>query len=370
MKSPLNITVNLAGEYPVYKRDGEKLIRLAAIDTSRRYGLTTNVQTGETYYLQYTDEEEAQADIQKSDWEADAPARDSEALRQADEAQKFENALQYENRIVAFLDILGWKKAVLKPDESGDTVKVLGKILAQLQGVASHFNSLSKLLPEEGKWPGNPVMTQFSDSLLISVDDDRHGRDALQNTLLILTSNLIGVGLLLRGGVTRGEIFHDAGGGLVFGPALIQAYELESKVASMPRVILSKELSVEWGGSEATGALPWISSPDGHLFFNFLPPFMGNPFFTDQHLWQRRLEPIRDLILSKARDNTCSENVFSKYLWLAGYFDKVCDEHPNCGVERVLQLARSERANNRPNWLLRFREVVMTAVCKSKINAD
>jgi hypothetical protein len=363
MKTPLSITVNLAGQYPAYKRDGEKLIRLASIDTSRRYSLTTNVQTGETYYLQYTDEEEAQADIQKSEWEAGAPAREAEAMRQADEAQRFEKALRYENRIVAFLDILGWKKAVLlKGDESRDVVKVLGKTLAQLQGVASHVNSLSKLLPEERKWPGNPVMTQFSDSLLISVDDDRHGREALQNALLVLTSNLIGFGFLLRGGVTRGELFHDADGGLVFGPALIQAYELESKVASAPRVILSEELSAEWGGREASGALPWIPSADGHLFFNFLPPFMGNPFFTDQQLWQSRLRPIRDLILSKAQDATCPEDVFSKYLWLAGYFDKVCDEQPNCGVERVMQLARSERANNRPNWLLRFREVVMTAL--------
>ena len=70
---------------------------------------------------------------------------------------------------------------------------------------------------------GNPVLTQFSDSLVISVDDDRYGRDALQNALYSLTSNLIDYGFLLRGGVTRGELFHDVG--LVFGPALIEAYE-------------------------------------------------------------------------------------------------------------------------------------------------
>lgn len=224
MNTTLRTTINLAGEYPTYKREGEKLVRLASKDHSRRYSLTTNVQTGETYYLQYTDEEEAQAERQKAEWEAGTPARESEAKRQAEEAEKFENALRYENRIVAFLDILGWKNAVLSNEHgSGDVAKALGKILAQLQWVANHFNSLSKLIPEERQWPGNPVLTQFSDSLVISVDDDRYGRDALQNALYSLTSNLIDYGFLLRGGVTRGELFHDVG--LVFGPALIEAYE-------------------------------------------------------------------------------------------------------------------------------------------------
>ena len=185
-------------------------------------------------------------------------------------------------------------------------------------------------------------MTQFSDSLLISVDDDIHGREALQHAIFVLTSNLIEFGFLLRGGVTRGELFHESG--LVFGPALIEAYKLENEIACDPRVILSHELSDEWGGREFSGAIPWIPSNDGYLFFNFLPPFMGNPLFTSKKLWQTRLTPIRALILRKAEDVTCDDNTFSKYIWLATYFDKVCDEYPNFGIERVLQLAKKIRS--------------------------
>jgi hypothetical protein len=338
MNTPQSISVDLAGEYPIFKRDGNKLVRLESRNANRRYSLTTNVQTRETYYLEFTDQEEAQADLQKAEWEAGAQAREADAKRQADEAQRFVDALQYKNRVVAFLDILGWKQAVLSNGNEGkDVVRMLGKTLAQLQGVTSHFNSLKKLLSEDQKWPGDPVMTQFSDCLILSVENDSHGRETLQHALLILTSNLIQFGFLLRGGVTRGQIFHD--GGLVFGPALIEAYELESKVASTPRVILSKELSAEWGGREIYGGFPWIPSGDGHLFFNFLPPFFGNPFFIDQKLWQNHLIPIREMILRRAADSTCPEDVFSKYIWLASYFDKVCDEYPNLGLERVTQLA-------------------------------
>lgn len=342
MNTPPSISVDLAGQYPIFKRDGNKLVRLESRNAARRYSLTTNVQTGETYYLEFTDEEEAQADLQKAEWEAGAPAREAEAKRQADEAQRFLDALQYKNRVVAFLDILGWKQAILSIGNEGkNVVKMLGQTLAQLQGVTRHFNSLKKLLPEDQKWPGDPVMTQFSDCLILSVEYDSYGRQTLQNVLSILTSNLIQFGFLLRGGVTRGDLFHD--GGLVFGPALIGAYELESKIASTPRVILSKELSAEWGGREITGGFPWIPSGDGHLFFNFLPPFMGNPFFNDPKLWQNRLGPIRELILRKAADPTCPEDVFSKYVWLASYFDKVCDEYPNFNLERVTQEAAQIR---------------------------
>jgi len=342
MKKSFSTVINLVGEYPIYKREGGKLIRLTAGDSSRRYGLTTNAETNETYYLQYTDEEEALADRQKAEWEAGAPAREAEAKRQAEEAQKFEDALQYKRRIVAFLDILGWSEAILaKKEDEGQATKILGKTLAQLKGIATHFNSLNQLMPKDMNWPGNPVMTQFSDSLVISTDDDQQGKEVLQNVLLVLTSNLIPFGFLLRGGVTRGDLFHSDG--LVFGPALIDAYKLESAVASTPRVILSKDLSAEWGEKGPTGDHPWIPSPDGYLFFNFLPPFMGNPFFTDQQLWRSRLLPIRDQILNKARDPACPEPVFAKYVWLAGYFDRVCDEQPNCGVEKVLQAAMQIR---------------------------
>jgi len=342
MHEPKSLTVNLVGDYPTFKKVDGKLVPLDSRDPSKRYSLTSDVQTGETYYLQYSDEEEAQADRQKAEWEASAPTREAEAKRLAEEAEKFESALKYQKRIVAFIDILGWKNTVLTQDKnSGAAVKALGKTLAQLKWVANHTNSLNGLLPDKQKWPGNPLMTHFSDSLVISTNDDVHGKDALQNALFVLTSNLIQFGFLLRGGVVRGELFHD--GGLVFGPALIEAYQLENDVASAPRVILSKELSAEWGTRENSGSLPWIPSPDGYLFFNFLPPFMGNKFFTDPSLWQSRLEPIRNLIISMAQNTECLESVFAKYLWLAGYFDAVCDEKLDCGVNKVLQVAAQSR---------------------------
>lgn len=340
MNKASSVSVDLAAEYPVYAQAGDALVRLAAQDPNRKYKLTTDAQTGETVCLQLTSEEDALAERQSAEWLSGAADREAEAKRQAEEMAEFEDSIRYQTRIVAFVDILGWTSAI-QEENSSEVVRALGKTLIQLQSVTNHFNSLSTMMPDGMTWPGNPILTQFSDSLLISVDDDEHGRFALQNALQILSSNLIGAGRLIRGGVARGEIFHN--GSIVFGPALIEAYNLESKCASSPRVILSKGLGDEWGGAESTGAIPWIPSPDGYLFFNFLQPFMGNPLLKNPQLWQNHLRPFRDLILKMAGDITCTEVVFAKYIWLAAYFDKVCDECPECRVDKVMSLAIQTR---------------------------
>ncbi len=162
MNQAKSVTVNLAGHYPTYKKVEGQLVRMESRDPTRRYALTTNGETGETFYVQYSDEEEAQANKQKADWEAAASQREAEAKHLAEEAAKLECSLKYDRRIIAFLDILGWTETIRSSgQDSNAVVKVLGKTLAQLQGIAKFTNSLQGLLPDKQKWPGNAVMTQF-----------------------------------------------------------------------------------------------------------------------------------------------------------------------------------------------------------------
>jgi hypothetical protein len=44
---------------------------------------------------------------------------------------------------------------------------------------------------------------------------------------------------LIRGGICKGELYHD--GSVIFGPAFIEAYRLESTVANFPRVVLGAD---------------------------------------------------------------------------------------------------------------------------------
>src|SRR5690606_30140761 len=53
---------------------------------------------------------------------------------------------------------------------------------------------------------------------------------------------------LSRGGIARGKVLHRIEQGaapMVFGPAFLEAYELESQVADVPRVVLSQTVRKE-----------------------------------------------------------------------------------------------------------------------------
>ncbi|MCE2706563.1 MAG: hypothetical protein LW807_05745 [Proteobacteria bacterium] len=62
----------------------------------------------------------------------------------------------------------------------------------------------------------------------------------LLNKLIQFWIDALCKGVLLRGGITKGLLHHNKN--KVFGDALIDAYELESKVANYPRIIISKKL--------------------------------------------------------------------------------------------------------------------------------
>lgn len=334
---------DLAGEYPIFRGQDGQLVQIEKADPSRRYRLETNVTEGTTRYVEFTDEEEAAANAQKAEWDAGADARAAEERRVADEVARFEASLKFETRLTVFVDILGWRSAVeAAAAGDGEGVLALGRALASIQGYGKFAETLQGLAPDGERWHGDPRVSQFSDCLLLSFSNDRLGEGLLKQALQVLTSVLIPHGLLLRGGVVRGKLFHQ--GVLTFGPAMNEAYRLEHEIAVHPRIILSEELSAEWAAKEATGGEPWRLAADGCRFFNFLPPFEGTPFFYGaRDLWQGRLNPIRELILSMASSRSCSDGVFAKYEWLAGYFDSVCSDNPACGVEKVLTEALALR---------------------------
>ena len=92
-------------------------------------------------------------------------------------------------------------------------------------------------------------MTQFSDSLIISTNYNDAGLLHLIDHIEKIAFNFLKMGFLCRGGIASGFLFHEEN--VVFGPAMIEAYQLESSEAICPRIILSKE--VETYTSSMTG---------------------------------------------------------------------------------------------------------------------
>lgn len=128
----------------------------------------------------------------------------------------------YKTGYVAFLDILGIKR-YYKSASAEDTKKIFDFI----GRVKSVFNGGSGI-----------DVDFFSDSIILMTEKDDF-------TSFLLPINLIEyyvrteLDLLLRGGITKGEYYHDETN--TFGPAIADAYELEEN-AKYSRIVIDKKI--------------------------------------------------------------------------------------------------------------------------------
>lgn len=139
----------------------------------------------------------------------------------------------YQKCIIAFIDILGFKTKVNDSLISKTVARKLHTALKQILQIKLDNEDLSSVL--EMKSYGVEITT-FSDSAVISYPaDDIDGLFYLLLDLVHLQLALASYDVLLRGGITIGDLYHD--GSIVYGPAMNEAYLLKSKKAKYPRII-------------------------------------------------------------------------------------------------------------------------------------
>lgn len=134
-------------------------------------------------------------------------------------------APQYEDRLILFIDFLGFKEVV------GTTTSdpaALGRLIDALNEIGSM-----------GDMPAveSQRVTQFSDSVVLSYAiNEESGAFWMINEIALTVISLVFRGYLLRGAVTIGPLYHEDRH--VVGPAMVAAVEMESKIACFPRVIV------------------------------------------------------------------------------------------------------------------------------------
>lgn len=143
--------------------------------------------------------------------------------------------MHYETRVCCFIDILGFRNHISK------TVFDSGTEVEEKTNAIREILHLSRKMTGDTEVLQSKIVTYFSDSIVISYRYDETG--ALFNVLLNLqhvTMELANNGFLVRGGISIGMLCHDQD--YVFGPALVAAYDMESKMANYPRIIIGKDV--------------------------------------------------------------------------------------------------------------------------------
>lgn len=143
----------------------------------------------------------------------------------------------YSERICCFLDVLGFQqhiKETLNTDgsDNGPKIRAIAGALEAVRDVVQ----VERRTASAGK-----RVTQFSDSLVISFPIEKEsGVFYALLEIMWVQMNLVKRGMLCRGGISRGKLIHTPH--MLFGPAMVEAYTLESKAANYPRVILEKSI--------------------------------------------------------------------------------------------------------------------------------
>ncbi|RTL53985.1 MAG: hypothetical protein EKK40_05470 [Bradyrhizobiaceae bacterium] len=142
----------------------------------------------------------------------------------------------YEERIVVYIDILGWSQACLHDQEVRlvNAVKLIHDTAKDYSAFTKErIGELTKRIGGQKNVLYETIQVgAFSDNIIISMPV-AHGFRALQSAGNIVIG-LLQQGFLTRGGVAVGKLHHRDN--IVFGPALIKAVEIE-KQAYFPRVI-------------------------------------------------------------------------------------------------------------------------------------
>lgn len=326
---------------PVYRVVDGELVRISgdARDPKRRYSLVST--SDGSYYREFTEEEERIRDEEEARWEADRPKREAEARRQAELSTHFRASLRYEIRLALYVDILGWTAAVKNSGNDPRQTEELGLALNILRQQSAMVEHMQTNIGDSG-WPGDPQFTHFSDCILASARANLQGRDWLLSTLWFITSTLLQRGFLLRGGFTIGELYHRDG--IVFGPALLRAYDLERQ-ANTPRILLEPALHTVWDqgdrfvqkdGTEIGRSRTWRKAADGSVFYDFLQPFPVIPgHIHSKRVLESIFSPVRETIAERLHAFASDEKIKQKYLWLAEYFNEVTREHPGHEVAEI-----------------------------------
>jgi hypothetical protein len=146
----------------------------------------------------------------------------------------------YQERVVAFIDILGFKNLV---ERSESEPKLLERLVEVLEEIGK-YSDLQKSFEANGQgaeyFKDMFSVSTFSDSILLSAKCDPLGLMLITAVVASMCNRLLHQGVLTRGAISKGKMIH--AGGIAIGEGLIKAYQIESSTAIYPRIIIDDSL--------------------------------------------------------------------------------------------------------------------------------
>ena len=215
----------------------------------------------------------------------------------------------YNEKYVAFIDMLGFKNLVESADASAEQREALAKVIGIFRNTIGAHETL-----------GTRV-TQFSDSLIVSADRTEVGLHALLSGCTWLAINLIQYAVLLRGGIAIGGITHETD--VLFGIGINRAYAFE-KSGLPPRIALDRDVASDIQRNVKLAGFVTQDHLSGESMLHILREIEGYDAkpVAGGIRWERHAADISEIIRLHSGPNQPDE-VRRKYAWFAGYWNRV-----------------------------------------------
>jgi hypothetical protein len=215
--------------------------------------------------------------------------------------------MNYQKTLLTYIDYLGFKNLVNSNKKSPNEIyEVLKSYIFPLQGFLNNDRNFKnynldeieqrkeeqrkeieetyavfgqKFQPKEilGNFSANFYF--FSDTVIRTTNLDGRDDDSIKlfldleiHFLCISLMKIINKGILLRGIITKGDNFQTEK--VIFGPALINAYLMESKKVLYPRICIEKDIIINFINKD-------ISDSSKYRFGNMLTQDFDGMFFID-----------------------------------------------------------------------------------------
>lgn len=251
---------------------------------------------------------------------------------------------QYQDRIVVFLDFLGWTELI---ENAKDVPQILVSLDEKLDQAAHEQDLIRQARSHGNAIPHGPQVAHFSDTIVISrLSNDPSIIDtAFTDTIYRVAhflkpfiyhrgNPLLKSGLLCRGAIVRGKLFHRDN--MVVGPALIAAHKMENTLAVYPRILIAEDLVTEHKKLPERKAFVQCDS-DGLWFLDIFSYFLhyldgGDNAPEYARIW---FEDFRKSIDNGLRLYGGDPKKLMKWTWIANQFNEAIRGRDGIGVKPI-----------------------------------
>jgi hypothetical protein len=231
---------------------------------------------------------------------------------------------EYKEHVVAFIDLLGFKHAVTTQRQH----EIL-ELLMLFSKVTCDYFFEAKQVENSTTINVLPSISIFSDNVVVSIpvtdEVPNFGIiNSLSQSITWFAAHALEKKFIIRGGIAKGPLYHNKN--IVFGKALIDAYQLESGLANYPRVLVAPEVLnfIEYKGD-------FMSDFDGMIMLNYFDGGSGlirSGLKQDHDLCSniKRRISLFDEIISENLKTLSQENKLkelSKWVWFSNHYQKI-----------------------------------------------